>query len=222
MAYPGYPPGPAPAPMPMPMQPMRPSGVSILAILYFIQGIAWIAGGFLLGALFVFGSGWVLVCGGIGVVIGIFYFIIGWGLWTLQGWARTVALIFAILGLLNFPIGTLISIIILWYLFQPEIKAAFGVPVAPMMPAYGYPPQYGQPYYPQPGYGQPGYGQPAYPPQQPPAQPAYPQQPAYQAPAAPPAAPPAAAPGGARFCPNCGASIPQGVSFCPNCGAKVA
>src|SRR3990172_5190148 len=46
MAYPGYGPGPAPAPMPMPMQPMPPAGVSILAILYFIQGIAWIAGGF--------------------------------------------------------------------------------------------------------------------------------------------------------------------------------
>jgi len=137
-----------------PPVPQKPTGVSVLAILYFIAGVFWFIGAavvfFIFSPLLIgdpTGSGLVLatlgaICSG---VLGIIAFALGWGLWTLQPWAWTGAIIFAIIGLINFPIGTIISIIILIYLFRPEIKAAFrhGPPlVSP--PAGGYPP-YGPP-----------------------------------------------------------------------------
>jgi hypothetical protein len=117
----------------------RPTGVTILAILYFIQGIMWLAfaviasvclASFLTlpgveeadtgGALAVGAICWVVLG-----IIALFYFIVGFGLLKGQGWARIVAIILAILGLLNFPIGTIISIIILLYLFKEDVKAYF-------------------------------------------------------------------------------------------------
>ncbi|MEM4728252.1 MAG: hypothetical protein QXH42_00620 [Thermoplasmata archaeon] len=65
------------------------------------------------------------VCVYITVVFGIIYLLVGVGLFTLKKWARILAIIFAIIGLLNLPIGTIISIIILWYLFRADVKAAF-------------------------------------------------------------------------------------------------
>ena len=59
------------------------------------------------------------------IIIGVLYIIAGWGLWTMKSWARLVAIILAIISVLNFPIGTILGIIILWYLFKPEIKEAF-------------------------------------------------------------------------------------------------
>ncbi len=58
-------------------------------------------------------------------IIALVYFLIGFGLLKGKGWARVVAIILAIIGLLNVPIGTIISIIILIYLFKPETKAFF-------------------------------------------------------------------------------------------------
>ncbi len=173
-------------------QPERPAGVTVLAILYFLQGFLAILAGAIFASFEVFGLfGFALVCGSVLIIIGIIDFIIGWGLWSLQSWARIVAIIFAVIGLLNFPIGTIISIIVLWYLFKPEIKAAFeGVPY------YG-PQPYGQPYQPGPHYQQPQY-------QQPPAQ-----------------APPQQAPAAPRFCRSCGASLPPGANNCPSCGTRV-
>ena len=186
---------------------VRPTGVSILAVLYFIDGILTIVSGLLVASLFSFFPALFLICGAVGVVIGLLFFLVGWGLWTLQPWARTAAIILAILGLFNFPIGTVISIIVLIYLFQPEIKAAFGEgppPIAPgFYPPYGQP--YGYPYAPQPGYPQPGY------PQQP-AQPPWPAQ--------PPAQPTQPGPASGA-CPNCGSPVDAVVTFCPNCGARV-
>jgi len=59
------------------------------------------------------------------VLIGLIVLIITWGLWNLKEWAWFIAVVFAVLGLLHFPIGTLINLFILWYLFKPEVKAAF-------------------------------------------------------------------------------------------------
>jgi len=56
-------------------------------------------------------------------VIGIVYFLIAWGLWTLKPWARTIALVFAVIRVLNVPFGTIINIII--SLRKPETRAAF-------------------------------------------------------------------------------------------------
>ncbi len=208
-----------------PVQMQRPSGVTILSILYALEGIAWLAGGAIaawaLAAFAGFGLGGIFaICFGVGVIIALICFVIAWGLWTMQGWARWVAIIFAVFSLISVPIGTIIGIIILLYLFQPEVKAAFGEAPAPV---------YGAPYVPYapPGYAPPGYAPPGYPPQYPPQQqPGYPpQQPGYapQQPgyAPPQQAPPAAAPPAGGKCPNCGATVNPGVAFCPNCGSRI-
>jgi len=65
------------------------------------------------------------IVGEVLIVIGILDIVIGWGLWNLKRWARTFAIVLAVIGLIGFPIGTVISIVTLWYLFKPEIKACF-------------------------------------------------------------------------------------------------
>ena len=122
----------------------RPEGITLLSALFWVLALLAIIGGLimmvtsnalielieeegkdvphevidLLDSLFI----------GIGIIIiimGILYIITGWGLWTMKSWARLVAIILAIISVLNFPIGTILGIIILWYLFKPEIKEAF-------------------------------------------------------------------------------------------------
>jgi type IV pilus assembly protein PilA len=57
----------------------------------------------------------------------------GIGLWKLKGYGRTIQLVFAWIGLIGFPIGTVISILILVYLFKPGIKILFsGKPAGEM------------------------------------------------------------------------------------------
>ncbi|MHA1606382.1 MAG: DUF7144 family membrane protein [Candidatus Freyarchaeota archaeon] len=124
----------------------RPAGVTLLGVLYIIMAIIYILSGlvgFLLTSPFGGLFGPTLIFSGamaiVPIVIGIIDLVIGWGLLALKGWARILAIVFAILGLLGglaslivFPIGTIIgiieiilSIIILWYLFKPEIASAF-------------------------------------------------------------------------------------------------
>ncbi len=132
------PPPAAPMPPPAPMQKERPTGVTILAVLYMIGGISVLIGGFLisiilgdfmssmssLGGVEV-DAGLPMICWVVFLVIALFYFLIAFGLLKGKKWARTLAIIFAIIGLINIPIGTIISIIILIYLFKPEVKAYF-------------------------------------------------------------------------------------------------
>jgi hypothetical protein len=51
----------------------------------------------------------VLVVVAVVAVLGVGYFFIGYGLRRLRGWARIPTIILSILGLLAFPIGTLIN-----------------------------------------------------------------------------------------------------------------
>lgn len=60
------------------------------------------------------------------IVFGVICLVIAIGLLKLQNWARIVAMIFAVISLINIPIGTIIGIIILVYLTRPSVKAAFG------------------------------------------------------------------------------------------------
>ena len=97
-------------------------------MLYILEAIFWFAASVMLGATL----GPVLevlpimsMCLYITIIFGIIYLLVGVGLFTLKKWARILAIIFAIIGLLNVPIGTIISIIILVYLFKADVKAAF-------------------------------------------------------------------------------------------------
>lgn len=51
---------------------------------------------------------------------------VGWGIWTLRPWGRWGAIVLAALELWKVPVGTVIGTLILWYLFTPEGRAAFG------------------------------------------------------------------------------------------------
>lgn len=51
----------------------------------------------------------------------------GWGLLALKNWARWLTIILGVFSLSNFPLGTVIGGLKIWYLMTPEAKAAFGV-----------------------------------------------------------------------------------------------
>ena len=121
----------------------RPDGIALLSILFWV--LAALA---IIGSLVMFGAknaiidiiqdqpdvsesvidfvdSMMIVGGVIALIVAVLYIITGWGLWTMKSWARIVAIILAIISLLSFPIGTIIGIVILWYLFKPEIKEVF-------------------------------------------------------------------------------------------------
>jgi uncharacterized membrane protein (DUF2068 family) len=116
----------------------RPTGVTVIALLIIIGGALGIVGG-LLGILGSDASG-ALVGAGIGtLIVAAAQLIVGIGLWTLQKWAWTLAVV--VLGLrvvmdLVFIftggaigaaiVNLIITAILLWYLFRPDVQRAFG------------------------------------------------------------------------------------------------
>ena len=102
----------------------RPTGITILAVLYFIftaclllVGVALAVGmgfagasadqtgvGAVLAGLGMVGAVVMFVCAGL-------YGLLGWGLWKLKGWARLIVLIFAIIGLGFGALGLMGSLI---------------------------------------------------------------------------------------------------------------
>jgi hypothetical protein len=50
----------------------------------------------------------------------------GFGLLARKHWGRILGTVVSILGLLNFPLGTLIGVYALWVLFQDSAQAYFG------------------------------------------------------------------------------------------------
>jgi len=69
------------------------------------------------------------IVGGVGAVfftlLAIPGLIAGVGLLKRQSWARILALVLAILGLINFPIGTAVGIYALWVLLQTDVSDHF-------------------------------------------------------------------------------------------------
>ncbi len=88
---------------------------------------------------------------GLGAVVAVFFFVfaaivalLGWGMWQLKNWARIVTLVFACIGiffgglwlllsLMHFHVFAIvflgirlaINALIIWYLLQPHVRAAF-------------------------------------------------------------------------------------------------
>ncbi len=110
----------------------RPSGITVLAVwsgfsalLGVVLGIASLAMAFgmfdvdaSLGSLAIATA----IAFGLGAALSAAQ---AWGLWRLRSWARTLTIVLGVIGLLGFPVGTIVNGIILWYLFQPHVKAAF-------------------------------------------------------------------------------------------------
>ena len=62
---------------------------------------------------------------------------VGWGLLRMQPWSRWGALVLAILSLLDFPTGTAVGAVTIWYLTQQSLTAEFelGGDLPPQAPA---------------------------------------------------------------------------------------
>ena len=113
-------------------QKQRPLGVTIIAILMIISGIALLS------------TGAILLVVGIGVVpilLGIASFVMAYGLWVGKGWAWTITLIISVISIISAIVsiafggyGAIINIIInaviIYYLYRPNVKAYFGKPVS--------------------------------------------------------------------------------------------
>ncbi len=116
----------------------RPLGVTIVAILMIINGIILIAGGIggvSVGA--VMGIPLIGAASGVLVALGIAALIVAWGLIKGKGWAWIVTVILSIISIImsiiaiaggNFGavINLVISGVIVYYMYRPEVKAYFG------------------------------------------------------------------------------------------------
>ena len=125
----------------------RPMGITVLAILAAIAGVFGIFGGLLLmttGAVVgaAAGSaglaGLAAFLGAVTLGVAIAYIIFAWGAWGLKPWGWTLGIVLSaisiVLGLFNLINGggfssiiqIAIAAAITYYLFTPEVKAAFG------------------------------------------------------------------------------------------------
>ena len=66
-----------------------------------------------------------LAGGAIFLVLAAANFAAGWGLWQRREWGRLTAIVLAVLRLFNFPVGTIIGGLIIWFLIQPSAQAEF-------------------------------------------------------------------------------------------------
>ncbi|MCA1588166.1 MAG: hypothetical protein LC744_05840 [Chloroflexi bacterium] len=120
----------------------RPLGVTILAILAAVGGILGLLGSVALLGLFSAAGGLFMILGLVSIVLSVLYLVFAYGAWTLQPWGWTLGVGLAaasvaltLIGLTQGTqelVGALISLaiagVILYYLFQPDVKAAFGRP----------------------------------------------------------------------------------------------
>ena len=118
----------------------RPLGVTIIGILWILAGLLTALGAGLGGAALA-----VIGLGALGAMVGVVFVIIGLvflalGIGCFKGWPwvwpvgvifTIVALIINLLSIVSMPAGAIIGIIfdiiVLWYLFQPQVKAWFKV-----------------------------------------------------------------------------------------------
>jgi uncharacterized membrane protein (DUF2068 family) len=113
----------------MESQKHRPLGVTIIAILLIIAGVISLVGGLIL---------LIVLVGFIFLALGIAYLVMAYGLWKGKGWAWSISLILAGIGIIMGIVyiiqdnlaGGIVSIIIngviIYYLFRPNVKAFFG------------------------------------------------------------------------------------------------
>lgn len=114
-------------------QTQRPLGITILAILAAVAGVLG-----LLGSLTLMGFG-LGIFGIVLLLLSVLYLVFAFGAWTLKPWAwalgvgiAVVSAVWAVFWLtqgadaVSTLINLVISGVILYYLFQPDVKAAFG------------------------------------------------------------------------------------------------
>ena len=121
----------------------RPTGVAILAILEAFVGVYYLITGFgefvaaaVIRSLALSGITHDVmtmiprVLGTMLIIVGLLSILLAWGIWTGKGWARMVALVFAIVAIilslisLHF-VGLVIDVIIVYYLTRQNVKQFF-------------------------------------------------------------------------------------------------
>lgn len=119
---------------------VRPTGVTVIAILVIISGISAIAFGAIFSVLVGFVGADVFdlisntvmgIFSGAMIASGIISFVMAWGLLKGKSWAWTLTLVFTIISLIiDIPsmnvIGLVIDLVVLYYLYRPHVKAYFG------------------------------------------------------------------------------------------------
>ena len=108
-----------------------PTLVSALAIFHFLFAVGLLL--FAWGILLMLGPGFFLtffmpiMIGGI-----VFFVAVGFGLWKLRNWARTLvigeAALGFVIGLYALPVLLLLCPLIVWYMFRPHVRRAFDGP----------------------------------------------------------------------------------------------
>jgi hypothetical protein len=121
-----------------------PVGVALLGFVVLMAGFAFTVMGFRYTGFVVFGPGDIgkglLLWGLLTLLAGIMFFVAAFALWATQPWGWLFTHFLAILGLLDaffvwiannsFTDGLAVAIfplVVIWYLNQPDIKAAFGL-----------------------------------------------------------------------------------------------
>ena len=70
------------------------------------------------------------------IIVALFCLFLGIGLWKRQAWARIAMVVFSILSLFSFPLGTLIGVVGIWLFgFNDTVKGLFGVQAPTPAPA---------------------------------------------------------------------------------------
>lgn len=115
------------------MYKQRPMGVTIIALLAILGGIAFLVSG--LGTLILIPLMGIFIGSGL-FILGLAYFLMAYGLWNAKNWAWTLTLILSgigiIVGIGSIIVGNLGSIfhiiinaIVIYYLYRPNVKAFF-------------------------------------------------------------------------------------------------
>lgn len=118
----------------------RPGVVTLLAILDWIAGGIWLLVSSL-GLLGLFASSpanrnsVAIASFGVLLLVALLQIACGTGMWKLKPYGRWLQIVFSCVGLIAIPVGTIISIVVLVYLFKPGIKLLFSDrPVESMTP----------------------------------------------------------------------------------------
>jgi hypothetical protein len=101
------------------------ASIKAVGILYYIGGVLIMLGGFaaLVGAPKDPGAAAFVML--FIAAIGVAQLVAGWGVRALKPWGRIVACVISVIGLLGFPIGTLINAYILYLLFSKKGSTVF-------------------------------------------------------------------------------------------------
>jgi hypothetical protein len=111
----------------------RPTGITVVTTLFGISGLLNLLAGaaMLLMGTTIPGMKPIMaatVVGGVIVLFGLLDLVVAYGTWEMYKWARTAGIVLGVLSLLSFPIGTIIGLVILYYLtLHDETVAVFKV-----------------------------------------------------------------------------------------------